>query len=148
MSEKNGTHNGHKGTPRANKKTYSARIVAQAVAMLIAGSAVAEVSKALDIPQRTVSEWKDLVPAEFAGIRPKKEVIEELVWQNVESILRANLAQLKVASDEEWIRKHTPDSLAILYGTICDKGFRFLEAAARAEQQTRQLGPASGIEVN
>jgi hypothetical protein len=144
MSKTNGNGNGHKGTPRAGKKSYSVHVVAKALAMLVAGESVQAVADKLNIPKQNISRWKEDLPPQLGQIGTKKEVIQELVWQNLESILRANLAQLKVASDEEWLRKHTPDSLAILYGTICDKGFRFLDGAARAEQQSRQLGPAEG----
>jgi len=135
--------NGHKGTPRAGKKSYSVHIVAQALAMLVAGESVQAVADKLGIPKQNISRWKENLPVQLGHIGTKREVIADLVGQNIESILRANLVQLKVASDEEWLRKHAPDSLAILYGTICDKGFRFFEAAARAEQQSAGLLPAA-----
>lgn len=139
--------NGHKGTPRAGKKSYSVHIVAQALAMIVAGESVQAVADKLGIPKQNISRWKENLPPQLGQIGSKRELITDLVWQNLESILRANLVQLKVASDEEWLRKHTPDSLAILYGTICDKGFRLLDGAARAERQASGLLPAAGSDA-
>jgi hypothetical protein len=114
--------------------------------MLIAGSSVAEVAAKLKIPDRTVSEWKALVPAEFAVVRSKKEVIEELLGQYLEETLRANLAQLKVFADETWIRSQTASELATLHGVLFDKAVRVLDAAQRGARQrpTGELLPADG----
>lgn len=119
---------------RAKSKNYSAKVIAQAIALLVAGESVQEVADKLHVPKQTISDWKQQVPEDAGRIRTKKEVIADLVAQNIESILRANLTQLTVATDEAYIRKQSAGELAILYGTICDKGFRFLEAAARAER--------------
>src|SRR5262245_6413656 len=128
--------NGHK--PRT-KKTYSARIVAQALALIIAGESVQAVADKLKVPQQTVSEWKAQFPSDFGAIRTKREVIEDLLGEYLEQTLRANLAQLKVFADDNWIRTQTAGELATLHGVIFDKAVRILDAARRAGEQ-RQIG--------
>lgn len=131
------------GVKRAKSKNYSARIIARAVALLVAGNSVQAVADQLEIPQRTISEWKAQFPSDFAEIRTKREVVEDLLGQYLEETLRANLAQLKVFADESWIRTQTAGELATLHGVIFDKAVRILDAAHRAGEERRQL-PAPG----
>lgn len=143
MAATNGSNrNGRKGTSRAHKKTNSARVVARAVAMLVAGSAVAEVAQKLDIPQRTVSEWKDLVPAEFARIRPKKEIVHDLLSEYLVETIKTNLEQLKIFRDEKWVRRQSAGELATLHGVLFDKFVRFFEAARLGEPVAGELLPS------
>lgn len=119
---------------RVKRKNYPATVIAQAIALLMSGETVQQVADKLNIPKQTISDWKQRIPQDSGQIRTKKEVIADLVGQNIEAILRANLAQLVAATDEAYLRRQPAGELAILYGTICDKGFRFLDAAARAER--------------
>jgi hypothetical protein len=121
------------GTSRKGASHHSVQTIARAMALLATGETVAEVSRQLRVPPQTVSEWKGLLPPEIGGGQINKEIIEDLVGQHIEAALRANLVQLKVFSDPDWLRSQPAGDLAILYGTTCDKGWRILEAAAAAE---------------
>lgn len=110
--------------------------------MLVLGASVQEVSDKLAVPKQSVSRWRELLPENVGQPGTKKEVIEDLLGQYLEATLRANLAQLKVFTDESWIRTQTAGELATLHGVIFDKAVRILDAAHRAGEQ-RQL-PAAG----
>ncbi|MGH6630720.1 MAG: helix-turn-helix domain-containing protein, partial [Burkholderiales bacterium] len=120
-------------TKRPKSKNYPASVIAQALALLVAGESVQAVADKLRIPHQTVSEWKAQFPAGYGYIQPKRDIIEDLMCQHLEAALRSNLAQLVVFSDPDWIRQQSAQELAILYGVTFVKAVRIFEAAARAE---------------
>lgn len=136
---------GYKGTSRKGAKHHTSQIVAQALALLVLGSSVAEVSEKLQIPSRTISEWKALLPEQVAEGRPKKELIEDLFGQYLEKSLLAILAQLDVISDPNWIRSQTAGELATLHGVVFDKSVRVFDAARRGAElrEQRQLSAST-----
>ena len=127
--------NGHKGTPRKGAKDHSNRFVAQALAMMMLGASVQEISDKLAIPKQTISEWRAYLPAELGQVRTKKEDVEDLLGQYLEKSLRAILAQLDVIGDPDWIRTQTAGELATLHGVVFDKSVRVYDAARRAAEQ-------------
>jgi len=129
---------------RSGAKNHPASVVAKALAEMVAGSTVAEVSEKYSIPQQTVSGWKALLPPELGETRTKRETVEELLSIYLEKILRANIAQLDVFANADWIQRQRASELAILQGVLFDKAIRIFDAARRGEQQPQQLQPAPG----
>src|SRR5215475_3612115 len=89
------------GTSRKGAKEHSNHIVARALVMLMLGHSVQEVSDTLKIPQPSVSRWRALLPPEVNRGESKKEIIEDLYGQYLESGLKTLLAQIEVASDPD-----------------------------------------------
>lgn len=129
------------GTSRKGTKHHSAKVVAQAMALLIAGASVEEVSTQLDIPNQTISDWRKELPEVGQG-RAKTETIADLMTEYLDSCVRANIAQLKVFSDENWVKSQTAGDLAILHGVLFDKAVRVWDAAKRGAEQQALLNAA------
>lgn len=129
------------GTPRKGAKGHANHIVAQALAMLMLGASIQEVSDKLAVPKQSVSRWRELLPANVGQTGTKKEVIEDLYGQYLEKSLRAILAQLDVISDPDWIRTQNASDLATLHGVVFDKSVRVFDAARRGAEQ--RLLPAA-----
>lgn len=118
---------------------YSDQIKAQALASLLAGQSFAEVARALGVPLGTLKSWKqrnpdatdravfmDAVDASDASI--KRERIGVLLMNYSIASLEALIAQQKVFSSEEWLRKQSASEVAILHGVGFDKVIRLLES--------------------
>lgn len=137
---------GDNGKSRAGAKNHPASVVAQVLAEMVAGATVAEVSEKYAIPQQTISGWKALLPPELGETRTKRETVEELLSVYLEKILRANIAQLDVFANADWIQRQRASDLAILQGVLFDKAIRIFDAARRGERERelQQLPPAPG----
>jgi len=151
-NEAGSSKNGHNGNSKRRKiAKYPIKVIATAIAMLCAGESVQAVSDKLSIPHPTISDWKaKLIPkGEYSlqHVQPKKEVIESLLGEYLEEILRMALIQVKLFQDETWIRSQNAADISTLHGTVVDKGFRILEAAEiarqRSEGEQKQLPAAS-----
>lgn len=131
------------------RTTHSDATKAQAWAAL-ATETPSQVAARLGLPLGTVKRWaQERRPAELLTpdaphegeiVRidrdrsAKKEHIVALAWEYLEANLTAQIAQAKVASDPDYIRKQAAGELAILHGVFNDKGLRLLAAVHQSPE--------------
>jgi transposase-like protein len=122
---------------------------ASVLAALISGSTIAEVSRAMKIPDSTIEYWRDQ-----AGIGPKpprnpewirdekKADLGELVGDYLNDILVTLRAQAIHTRDKDWLQIQSAGELAILHGVLSDKAVRLL-GALRTDESIKLPDPAA-----
>ena len=122
----------------SKRNKYSPEKKAAVMAALLTGQRVDEVSDQFGVPATTIRAWKskqnkgeDVVTV----ITEKKEEIGELLVDYLHDMVQTMRAQMKVFSDESYLKKQPADEAAVLHGVIADKGFRLLEALSGAEEE-------------
>lgn len=107
---------------------------ATVLAVLIAGSTVAETSRETGIPEPTIIRWREEAgltqkPPKFQTIgTEKKRDLGELVGEYLDDVLVTLRAQAVHARDQEWLTRQDAAQLAILHGVLTDKAIRLLGA--------------------
>lgn len=126
-------------------KAHSESDKVKAIAALIAGQTVLEVATAHGLPESTVQTWKNDVPdAQFALVRAKKgEEIETLLYEYLKTLVNSLRSQAEIAGERAYIERQPAGELYLLHGTMADKGFKLLEAAARAKTFNAASTPAT-----
>jgi hypothetical protein len=119
-----------------------------AVAALLVGQTPAEVAAAYNAPESTVRSWKSRELAgsgALAAAGPEaQEKIGTLLVEYLTESLSTLKEQLRVFSDEAWLKKQSASEAAILHGVIADKALRLLEAFGANEPDDETEGdPAS-----
>lgn len=118
---------------------YSDQIKAQALAALLAGQSLSEVSRLMGVPLGTLKSWKQRNPdatdravfvdaVDASDASTKRERIGALLLDYSIASLEALIAQQKVFRSEEWLRKQSASDVAILHGVGFDKVVRLLES--------------------
>jgi transposase-like protein len=112
---------------------YSDQIKAQALAALLAGQALSDVSRAFGVPTGTLKSWKSrqLRGESVATVATDaRERIGMLLLEYLETTLETMKAQQVVFRDEEWLRKQSAAEVATLHGTTLTGAVRLLEGLA------------------
>jgi len=111
---------------------------AKVVAELLTGERVPDVAARHGIAERTVWLWLQ-TDDRFAVVCTAKKQAEEsapdlgaLVGGYLTTLLKTLTKQAEVAGTEDYIIKQPAGELAILHGTMADKGYRLLSAVAAA----------------
>jgi transposase-like protein len=123
----------------AKGKTKPPEVKAAVMASLLAGQGVCEVAKEYKLPQRTVSNWKKQIPAnKLAEVGSKKEEdFSDLLATYLKEILTTLAVQVRHFRTPEYLKENDAADLGTQHGILCDKAFRILEAAERANEGTR-----------
>jgi hypothetical protein len=123
---------------RGKKHTDEAR--SEALAALLAGQGVAEVSKKYKLPDSTVRDLKRSIDSEeFVKVREKKqEVIAGLIEEHLQASLKAAVNIAKQTDNADWLNKQDADKLGVFYGIVTDKSVRILEAAEAANPSEQE----------
>lgn len=129
-------------------QAHPQELKAKVIALLLAGATVMEISRELDIPHRSVSNYKKEIPEnQLAELSRKKGArLDDLVYQCLITNLETLNEQAEIVREKEYILKQPADQLATLYGVMADKTLRLL-AATTGSANFRQLeaeNPASG----
>ena len=119
------------------------------MAALLTGQRVTEVAKEFNVPQPTVSHWKDAL--DKAGVRPNgfesKNRIPELIAEYLIETLETLRKQSQIFGEREFLTDQAASEVAVLHGVLMDKSLRILEAAEAARGQERPddpVDPTSG----
>lgn len=104
------------------------------MAALLAGQAVAEISRTFSLRESTIRSWRDQMaesePGQFAEIRErKKEEIGELLLYYLRENIKSMALQVRHFGNPDWLAKQPASELAVLHGICCDKAIRLMEAA-------------------
>lgn len=112
---------------------YAPETKAAAMAALLQGQSINQVSREYKIPRSTVGAWAQQARG---GVQPipdgKKAEVGDLLLRYLEANLQALEAQARVFSDHAWLQQQTADSAAVLHGVMTDKAVRLLEALSKA----------------
>lgn len=111
------------------------------MAALLAGQRVSEIAETHNIPQQTVSRWKEALASEGvfgSGENGCKNRVSELVGEYLIEALETLRDQAKTFRDRDFLNGQPASEAAVLHGVIMDKVIRILEAAERAD--ARQQG--------
>jgi CheY-specific phosphatase CheX len=111
---------------------------AKVAAALLSGSGVTVVAREFGVSKSVVSRIKTgMLPEQLQQMATeKKERLEDMIAGYLADNFTALRAQCVAASDPEYIKKQSGESLAILHGVMADKAIRILEAAAAAQPVT------------
>jgi hypothetical protein len=112
-------------------------IRAAAIADLMLGCTISEVSRKHAVDRKTVRAWKE----SYAGDSPlppavpqqKQRDLGALVADYLATGLQALTAQARVAGDPQWIAKQPAGELAIFHGVLADKLVRILASLEAGE---------------
>ena len=105
-------------------KHHEPETKAAAMAALLAGQGVAEVARAYNLPESTVSRWRKRARVE-AG---RSDDVGGLLLGYLTENLRTLQAQAIAFREPEWLRAQPADAAAVLHGVMTDKAVRLLEA--------------------
>jgi transposase-like protein len=128
---------------------YNPDLIAKVVAAVLEGQSMSAVAREYRIPKGTVSSWvkrNAIFESDNGGGReirdPKKEgrreLIGDLIIDNLEAQLNATKTMANAIQDEEWIRKQPASEIAVLFGVIADKTFRILEALPDDDDEEKE----------
>jgi transposase-like protein len=121
------------GIPVSKGIAHNKQTRAAVLAALLAGQGVAQIAARYQIPSRTVWHWRSRQLAEV--LREARARIEALLLDYLAENLMTLRAQLKVAGNEQYLKKQTASELAALHGVLADKAFKILEALGTAEEE-------------
>ena len=118
---------------------YSDQVKAQALAQLLAGQSLSEVSRAFGVPLGTLKSWKQRNPnatdrsvfvdaVDASDASTKKARIGALLLDYSIASLESLIAQQTVFREYDWIYKQSASDAAILHGVGFDKLIRLLES--------------------
>lgn len=95
-----------------------------------------EIAKVARVSSSTVSRIKSAIPSHILKRvdEVKKDVITELVQENLTEMMLSNIRIAKVTEDEIWLKKQSAAELTTLLGVQADKAFRILIAIDAAEE--------------
>ena len=107
---------------------------AAVMAALLAGQRVSEVAAQFSIDARVVRRWRSGQLSEV--VRESRERIEGLCLDYLAENLATLKAQLVVAGNADYLKKHSAAELATLHGVLADKAFKILEALSAADPES------------
>jgi len=119
---------------------------AEAVAAVLAGTAIAQVARQYGIDKSVVSRWVATDATHPARARHDPEELADLIVDLVESHVHAIHAQLQAASRPEWLEKQTAAELAALVAVERDTAIRLLAGLRPADDQPALEPPAGAPE--
>jgi len=109
-------------------------VKARALAMLMTGTHITEVSRILRVGEATLKKWRDeeahLVTLEQQG--KIGDLIISYIRQSFETLIK----QSEFFSNETWLLKQKASDVAVLHGVIADKMHRLLEAMTDTQNMT------------
>ena len=121
-----------KGQRAGRGGRYSEETKSAAMASLIAGQSISEVSKEYEIPVGTVKGWRAQA-VRLNQVEPeKKSAIGDLILLYLQENLTTLTEQAKVFRDEDWLKGQSAADAAVLHGVMTDKAVRLFEAMAKA----------------
>jgi transposase-like protein len=110
----------------AGGKVYPAAVRAHAGAAVAAGESVSAAARRLGIPKTTVQRWVLADgPARPDNARTR-EAMAALIYDTLTDLLGSVRAQLRAATDEEWLAKQSAGDIAALLGAELDRAIRLL----------------------
>lgn len=116
------------------KARHSDETKAQALAALRCGTVFSDVARRFSIPKATLSGWAKTAGIDIEQLRTeKKQALADLIAEYMTTGFKALIAQNIAASDPDYIKRYSPESLAILHGVMADKQLRVLEAHVAAQ---------------
>lgn len=123
----------------AARREYSPEVKAAVLSALLTGQSAAQIADEYHIPETTIRSWKSRqrngeAVAEVAT--EKREQIGELLVEYLATSLATLRAQMKVFSDERWLKLQSASEVAVLHGVLADKAIRLLEALADDTEDT------------
>lgn len=113
------------------KQPYSPDTRAAVLAAIAAGEPIAAVARQYGIARSTVQNWmasSHVSEYRTPAIQQKKAEIGQQVYGLLEDYIETLRIQVRATRDEDWIKKQSADSLAILHGVLADKSIRLLAA--------------------
>jgi transposase-like protein len=107
---------------------YSPEVKAAVIAQLLAGASLAEAAKIHGVSKSIAKKWADDNKCTLVhGKRPAGDLIETYV----RTAFAALIKHAEIAQDEDWLKQHEPNSVAVLHGVIADKLYAVLDRARR-----------------
>jgi len=111
--------------------SYSIEVRSLVLAGLMTGKTATEISELYNIPQPTVTRWKQQIPELMRELEfDQREMIRLNLFNIIIQSQYALLKQIEVFSNTEWLAQRSAKSLTILHGVMQDKIIRLLEAFA------------------
>lgn len=111
-------------------KPYPPEFKAKVLAAVATGQSVNSASKEFGVSRAAIMDWQRETglsrPTDVAQ-QKRIEIGEQLVGYLQESITTLEFL-VRCVRDEKWIKKHSPNDVAILYGVLTDKSVRLLAA--------------------
>ena len=112
---------------------YTEEFKAQVIADILLGtSSLKQISEKHNIPYNTVLTWNsrivkhsELAIIEMDEMEVKKHIGDYLL-EILQSNLDAQVAQLKVFADEEWLKRQSAQEIGVLHGILHDKASRMI----------------------
>jgi hypothetical protein len=126
----------------AERREYDEATKAAVMAALLTGQAISYVAREYKIPFGTVATWSRNLQRDHRLSYEKRELIGELIIDNVEAELVTMIAMQDVFRNQKWLQKQSASELAVLYGVIKDKAIRVLEAIPDREPDAGDSGSA------
>jgi transposase-like protein len=124
---------------------HSEETKAKAMAMFYEGHTASHVAKVMKLNINTTKRWyKDRTKLPEGTKSEHAQSLDALLLEAVSQSLITQIAILKVASDEKWIRKQSAGELATFYGVSFDKAVRLLEAFNAARDHGAKRGAEAG----
>ena len=124
---------------------YSDEVKARALAALLAGQALADVSRAFGVPTGTLKSWKSrqLRGESVATVATDaRERIGVLLLEYLETTLATLKAQQETFGDKAWLLKQSAAEAATLHGTSLTGAVRLLEGLADQDDAMGDSGSA------
>lgn len=118
-----------------NAKKPTPELKAQAIAMFFAGHNPNYVAEELRLNVNTVWSWhREQGPLREQMRESQAELLGDKLFNLIVKMVDCADTMLNVIGDENYTRKQSAESLAILFGTTFDKALRLLEAYQRETQ--------------
>lgn len=128
-------------------KPHDQEARAAVLAAILSGSSLAEISRAMKIPEATVGRWRDQAglgtkPPQPHELGPERKAdLGVRVGEYLDELLIALRAQASHTRDPEWLQRQNAHQLAILHGVLADKAIRIL-GALRSDEPLQLDAPA------
>lgn len=119
--------------------TYTDELKSKVIADIVLGTtSLKAIAKKHDIPYGTIRTWSSRLNKNVSLIETeKKQDIGDLLLQVLQLNLNAQMAQMEVFANVEWLEKQSANELAILHGVLNDKAVRLIEAFKNGHNSTR-----------